>query len=102
MFFGHSWGDLPMICTHDFVTRENHRQITSLVTKKSLFTVTHALFFISWFPLFKTLWGWVKMATTLAHNILEYISMNEKFLVLNRISLKYVISGLIDNMAALV
>ena len=32
--FGHSWGDLPMIFTHDFVTRENHWQITSLVTKK--------------------------------------------------------------------
>ena len=36
-----------MIFTRDFVTRENHWQITSLVTKKSLFTVTHALFFIS-------------------------------------------------------
>ena len=36
-----------MIFTRDFVTRENHCQITSLVAKKSLFTVTHALFFIS-------------------------------------------------------
>ena len=36
-----------MIFTRDFVTRENHWQITPLVTKKSLFTVTHALFFIS-------------------------------------------------------
>ena len=36
-----------MIFTRDFVTRENHRQIASLVTQKSLFTVTHALFFIS-------------------------------------------------------
>ena len=36
-----------MIFIRDFVTRENHSQITSLVTKKSLFTVTHALFFIS-------------------------------------------------------
>ena len=36
-----------MIFTHDFVTRENHWQITPLVTKKSLFTVTNALFFIS-------------------------------------------------------
>ena len=35
-----------MIFTRDFVTRENHWQITPLVTKKSLFTVTHALFFI--------------------------------------------------------
>ena len=41
--FGHSWGDLPMIFTHDFVTRKNHWQITPLMTKKS---VTHALFFI--------------------------------------------------------
>ena len=46
-FFGHSWGDLPMIFTRDFVTRENHWQITPLVTKKSLFMVTHALFFIA-------------------------------------------------------
>ena len=46
-FFSHSWGDLPMIFTRDFVTRENHWQITSLGTQKSLFTVTHALFFIS-------------------------------------------------------
>ena len=45
-FFSHSWGDLPMIFTRDFVTRENHWQITPVVTKKSLFTVTHALFFI--------------------------------------------------------
>ena len=36
-----------MIFTRDFVTRENHWQIASLVTQKSLFTVTHALFFIS-------------------------------------------------------
>ena len=36
-----------MIFTRDFVTRENYWQITSLVTQKSLFTVTHALFFIS-------------------------------------------------------
>ena len=37
-----------MIFTRDFVTRENHWQIASLVTQKSLFTVTHALFFISY------------------------------------------------------
>ena len=36
-----------MIFTRDFVTRENQWQITPLVTQKSLFTVTHALFFIS-------------------------------------------------------
>ena len=36
-----------MIFTRDFVTRENLWQIASLVTQKSLFTVTHALFFIS-------------------------------------------------------
>ena len=35
-----------MIFTRNFVTRENHWQIASLVTQKSLFTVTHALFFI--------------------------------------------------------
>ena len=36
-----------MIFTRDFVTRENYWQIASLMTQKSLFTVTHALFFIS-------------------------------------------------------
>ena len=41
--WGHSWGNLPMIFTRD----EKHWQITSLMTPKSLFTVTHALFFIS-------------------------------------------------------
>ena len=46
-FLGHSWCDLPMIFTRDFVTRENYWQIASLVTQKSLFTVTNALFFIS-------------------------------------------------------
>ena len=50
-FWGHLWGDLPMIFTRDFITRENHWQIASLVTQKSLFTVTHALLFIS-FPNF--------------------------------------------------
>ena len=35
---------------NDFlVTRENHWQITSLVTKKSLLMVTHALFFIFYY-----------------------------------------------------
>ena len=46
-----SWCDLPMIFTSNFVTRENHWQIASRVTQKSLFTVTHALFFISGTPL---------------------------------------------------
>ena len=43
-----------MIFTRDFVTRENYWQIASLVTQKSLFTVTYALFFISltWGPLY--------------------------------------------------
>ena len=36
-----------MIFTRDFVTRESYWQIASLVTQKSLFTVTNALFFIS-------------------------------------------------------
>ena len=43
-FFGHEWGDLPMIFTSDEVTSENHWQITSRVTKNSLFTVTNELF----------------------------------------------------------
>ena len=42
--FGHEWGDLPMIFTSDEVTSENHWQITSRVTKKSLLTVTNVLF----------------------------------------------------------
>ena len=37
-----------MIFIRDVVTRENHWQIASLMTPKSLFTVTHALFFISY------------------------------------------------------
>ena len=44
-FFGHEWGDLPMIFTSDEVTSENHWQITSRVTKKSLFTLTNVLFY---------------------------------------------------------
>ena len=35
-----------MIFTRDFVTRENNWHIASLVTLKSLFTVTHALLFM--------------------------------------------------------
>ena len=35
-----------MIFTHDLVTREKHLQIASLLTPKSLFTVTLALFFM--------------------------------------------------------
>ena len=35
-----------MIFTRDFVTRENYWQIASLVTQKSLFMVTHVLFFM--------------------------------------------------------
>ena len=45
MIFGHKWGDLPMIFTSDEVTSENHWQITSPVTKKSLITVTNVLFY---------------------------------------------------------
>ena len=45
MIFGHKWGDLPMIFTSDEVTSENHWQITSRVTEKSLFTVTNVLFY---------------------------------------------------------
>ena len=40
--FGHLWCNFPMIFTH-----ENYWQIASLVTQKSLFMVTHALFYIS-------------------------------------------------------
>ena len=43
--FGHEWGDLPIIFTSDEVTSENHWQIASRVTKKSLFTVTNVLFY---------------------------------------------------------
>ena len=45
-FFGYLWCDLPMIFTFDFVAHENHLQITSLVTTKSIFMVTHASFYI--------------------------------------------------------
>ena len=51
--FGHEWGDLPMIFTSDEVTSENHCQIASRVTPKSLFTVTNLLFYFlhaNWCP----------------------------------------------------
>ena len=35
-----------MIFSRDYVTRENHCQIASFVTQKSLYMVTHALFYI--------------------------------------------------------
>ena len=44
-FFGHQWGDLPMIFTSDEVMSENHWQITSRVNKKSLLTVTNVSFY---------------------------------------------------------
>ena len=57
-----------MIFILDFFTRENHCQITSLVTKESLFTVTHALFYSSfvlcmshhWFMKWFVAWGGAK------------------------------------------
>ena len=58
IFFGQLWCDLPMIFTRDFVTRENYSQIPSLVTKKSLFTVTHALFIISFMLTKWHYWKW--------------------------------------------
>ena len=42
------------------------------------------------------------MAATLADDIFKYISLNENFWILNKISLKYVPNGLIDFTAALV
>ena len=42
---GHGWGDLPIIFTGDEVTSENHWQIASRVTQKSLFTTTNVLFY---------------------------------------------------------
>ena len=43
------WVTHEAICqwfSHDFVTHENYWQIASLVIQKSLFTITHALYFI--------------------------------------------------------
>ena len=45
--FCHSWCDLPMIFMSGKVTRKNCWQIASLVIQKSLFTVSHALFYLS-------------------------------------------------------
>ena len=42
---GHELGDLPIIFTSDKVTSENHWQIASQVTPKSLFMVTNVLFY---------------------------------------------------------
>ena len=44
-FLDHEWGDLPLIFTSDEVMSENHWQIASRVTQKSLFTVTNELFY---------------------------------------------------------
>ena len=49
-----------------------------------------------------THWGWDKMAASLADDIFKCISLHENFWILNKISLKYVTWGQIDNMAALV
>ena len=52
-FWGHEWGDLPIIFTCDEVTRENHWQIASRVTPKSLFMVTNVLIYFLhaiWYP----------------------------------------------------
>ena len=49
-----------------------------------------------------THWGRDKMAASLTDDIFKYISSNENFCILNKIPLKYVTWGLIDNMAALV
>ena len=46
-FWGHSWCDLSTIFNRDLVTRKKCWKIASLVTPKSLFTVTHALFYMS-------------------------------------------------------
>ena len=45
--FYHSWDNSAMIFTRDFITRENHCRIASLMTEKSLYMVTHVLFRIS-------------------------------------------------------
>ena len=42
-----------MIFNSDFFTRENHWQITPLMTKKLLFTVTHALIFMYSYIIFR-------------------------------------------------
>ena len=42
---GHEWGDLPITFTSEEVTSENHWQITSRVTQKSLFMATNVLFY---------------------------------------------------------
>ena len=43
-FFGHEWGNLPIVF-RSFVTSENHWQIASRVTQKSLFTATNVLLY---------------------------------------------------------
>ena len=54
--FGHSWDDLSMIFTNDFVTHENHWQITPLMTKIIIhgnwciiFYFNYAYFLTDWF-----------------------------------------------------
>ena len=52
-----TWRDPSMIFTRDFVAPENHLRTAPLVTAKSLFTVSHILFYIS-----LTDW-WIKRQT---------------------------------------
>ena len=56
---------------------------------------------MSYQALFNTL-GPRQNSRHFAGDIFKCISMNENFWILNKISLRYVAQGLIDNMAALV
>ena len=70
-----------MIFTRDFVTRENYWQIASLVSQKSLFTVTHAFFFMScsenncWLPSYFVHYGGIIMSamTSQITRCLDYL-----------------------------
>ena len=44
-FFGHEWGDSPMIFTSDAVTSENHWRIVSLVPGEALLAVNYDALF---------------------------------------------------------
>ena len=44
----HSWGDAAMIFTCDFVTYENHCQISSFMTKNVIHANPHIILYIIW------------------------------------------------------
>ena len=39
--FGHVWGSLPMVFTHDYITHDNHRWTASIMARRNNFSCKH-------------------------------------------------------------